>query len=111
MLKMVEEFNEFNKMGHFVSFNIVSLFTNIRQDETINLAVEKIFEHHRMKMSKIQLKRPNYILVLSAFEPNIQRHGFNCFVSLLTDVLAAWQLRFLALKGKVLMIKFPSFFF
>lgn len=42
---MLDAFTMVKELRHLVSFDKVTLFTNILLDETINLAAEKIFKH------------------------------------------------------------------
>ena len=55
----VEEIKEVRIEESFmVSFDVVNLFTNIPLDETIDLAIDRIFKHHKnIKMTKIQMRK------------------------------------------------------
>ena len=40
-----------------VSFDVTSLFTNISLHETIDLAVDLLFDNNNIKMTKVQMKK------------------------------------------------------
>ena len=54
----VQEIKELDYDEKFmVSFNVTSLFTNIPLHETIDLAVDLLFDNHNIKMTKVQMKK------------------------------------------------------
>ena len=54
----VREIKELNYDEKFmVSFDVTSLFTNIPLHETIDIAVDLLFDNHNIKMTKVQMKK------------------------------------------------------
>lgn len=81
------------ELGHLVSFDKVTLFTNILLDETINLAAENIFKYEDCQ--KIQLK----IFIFP--------HKFFCIMGNIDGV--TWdrlQIRFLLIYSECIMKAF-----
>ena len=54
----VREIKELNYDEKFmVSFDVTSLFTNIPLHETIDIAVDLLFDNHNIKMTKVQMRK------------------------------------------------------
>lgn len=54
----VQEIKQLNYDEKFmVSFDVTSLFTNIPLHETIDIAVDLLFDNHNIKMTKLQMKK------------------------------------------------------
>ena len=56
----IEEIKQLNTYGKFLtSFDVTSLFTNIPLEETINIAIDTIFENYpNIKFTRKELQKP-----------------------------------------------------